>query len=129
MNHPIACVAVFVKHNNCYLIADNRKHNNQPCIPGGKIDWMEAAADAGVREINEETNLRIDNLRFLGFGNDFFPDTNQHFVTLFFESKCFDISRLKELEPDKIGNFRWLEKSELQQIRLFASASELIYKL
>lgn len=55
------------------------------CLPGGKIDFGQTAADAVAREVLEETSLVCKEIKFM-FYQDSLPDENLelHFVNLVF---------------------------------------------
>ncbi len=44
------------------------------CYPGGHLEFGETVFDAGIREANEETSLKVNNPRFLCVTNDIFED-------------------------------------------------------
>lgn len=48
-----------------------RRHSGQFALPGGRVDAGETAADAGLRELEEEVGLRLPPERILGWLDDF----------------------------------------------------------
>ena len=56
---------------------DLRAHSGQVAFPGGKIDAADRdAADAALREANEEVGMERDDARILGFMPTYFTGTN-----------------------------------------------------
>ncbi len=48
-----------------------RRHSGQFALPGGRVDEGETAAEAGLRELEEEVGLRLSPDRILGWLDDF----------------------------------------------------------
>jgi nucleoside triphosphatase len=53
--------------NNKFLLIKTYKWNGLWGIPGGKVKYKEKLIDALKREIFEETNLKIYNIKFITF--------------------------------------------------------------
>lgn len=52
------------------------------CNPGGHLEGGERIEACAAREVLEETGVTIGDVAFHAVTNDIFPDTNQHYVTL-----------------------------------------------
>lgn len=67
--HPIPAVGVFIFcENGIYMIKKSRGiFCNQWCTPGGKIEYGEKILDTVHREVLEETNLTINNVKFITY--------------------------------------------------------------
>ena len=52
-----AAVALFDSGGNILLL--RRKDNDKSTMPGGTLDFGESLADCAIREVREETGLRI----------------------------------------------------------------------
>jgi 8-oxo-dGTP pyrophosphatase MutT (NUDIX family) len=63
----VACVAI-QNRNNDYLLVYNKKYDKWQ-FPGGKLEKGESAEAAAKREIFEETNLVIEDLKKIGEEN------------------------------------------------------------
>ncbi len=46
------------------LLVRSKKWSNLYSVPGGKIEWGESRQEAFIREIYEETSLKVTNVRF-----------------------------------------------------------------
>ena len=52
------------------------------CMPGGHLEFKEKLLKGAVREVKEETNIKVKNARFLCVSDDVF--TKKHYITVFF---------------------------------------------
>ena len=82
-------------------------------IPGGKIKWGEPAEDALRREIKEETNLDVTDIRFVLVqdcihSKEFYRDA--HFVLLNYTCRCAGAPAVKL--NDEAREFRWLPSAK-----------------
>lgn len=75
-------------------------------IVGGKVDLMEASADAARREAEEETGLKIGAVNFLCSAEEIIPADRQHWVSLIYLTDDFS-GEPKLTEPDKLSEFGW----------------------
>ncbi len=75
-------------------------------MPGGKIDFQEKIDDGILREVFEETGVRIkkEDLKLLSVTNDIVKDA--HFVTIGFLCEKFE-GEPRAMEPDEIVEWRW----------------------
>lgn len=81
-------------------------------IPGGKVDHMETAAAAAVREATEETGLAIGHVGFLCTAELITPADRQHWVSLIYVTGDFS-GEPQLTEPDKLSDFGWFGRSDL----------------
>lgn len=105
-------VWVIVKKDNKYLLW-LRKWNHwwwTWWFPWGHLEFNENFEECAIRETLEETNLEIENIKFLTATNDIFHDTNKHFVTIFMTCDYKNWT-LKTMEPDKFEKWEWFKKN------------------
>jgi 8-oxo-dGTP diphosphatase len=50
--------------------------------PGGYLEYGESPAECAAREAHEETGVSVSDVRFLAITNDFFPEREKHFITV-----------------------------------------------
>ena len=66
VTRPIATVGALIHDGSGnFLMIRTHKWGNRWGIPGGKIERGETAEDALLREIREETNLEVDQVKFV----------------------------------------------------------------
>ncbi|NTG46996.1 NUDIX domain-containing protein [Agrobacterium rhizogenes] len=92
-------------------------------IVGGKVDHMEPAAKAAIREAEEESGLSIGNIDYL-CATEVINDTDrQHWISLIYVTKDFS-GEASLVEPDKLSDFGWFGRNELPQpLSAFAEAT------
>jgi 8-oxo-dGTP diphosphatase len=75
-------------------------------IPGGHLEYGETIEACAAREVLEETSLKVKNIRFLALTNDFMPDENKHYITIWMEADWCS-GKPTIVEPDKWINQQW----------------------
>ena len=75
-------------------------------LPGGNLEFGETFEDAARREVKEETNLDITNVRFGAITNDHFVDDDKHYVTVWMLSD-WDGGNGCIMEPEKCTAQSW----------------------
>ena len=85
------------------------KWSNLWGIPGGKVKWGETSEDALRREIDEETNLKIEDIQFVLVqdcihSKEFYREA--HFVLLNYTCRCVGKPEVKL--NDEAREFRWV---------------------
>ena len=117
--HPIATVGALIFNSaGEALMIRTHKWSNLWGIPGGKIKYGEAAADALAREIMEETGLSVEDIRFalaqdcIG-SKEFFREA--HFVLLNYT--CRTNGTVVTLN-DEAEEFRWAMPAEALKMDL-----------
>ena len=82
-------------------------------VPGGHLEAGESFEDCCAREVLEETNLVINNVRPLPyFTNDIFKKEDLHYVTLFFQADIVNLHVLKNMEPEKCEEWGWFDTED-----------------
>ena len=117
---PVATVgAVIFNATGEVLVIRTQKWSHLWGIPGGKIKTGERAADALRREIKEETNLDIEDIRFVLaqdciHSKEFYRDA--HFVLLNYTCRCVGPPRVQLNEEAE--EFRWARMEEALAMEL-----------
>jgi len=93
--------------------ADSELHGEGTwTMPGGKLDFGESFEEAAIREVEEETGLKISpkDLKLISLTNDIVTDA--HFVTIGF--LCEKVTGKPEvMEPDEITKWDWFVLDKL----------------
>ncbi len=81
--------------------------------PGGHMEYMESFEGCAKREVQEETGMEIDNIRFLRLLNlkDYAP---KHYVDIGLVAD-WKSGEAQIMEPDKIENWAWYEMDKLPE--------------
>ena len=89
----IGCCAVIFDKKHEKVLLTQRADNQRWCLPGGRMESGESAAEACEREVWEETGLRVRAKRLIGVYSNpdqlvIYPDGNKVFmVVLSFEAE------------------------------------------
>lgn len=75
-------------------------------IPGGHLEFGESWEECAKREVLEETNVTIENVRFLAATNDIFTGDAKHYVTIWVMSDWVS-GDPTIVEPDKLVSLEW----------------------
>lgn len=97
-------------------------------IPGGKIKWGETSEAALRREIKEETNLAVTDIRFVLVqdcihSKEFYRDA--HFVLLNYTCRCAGKNPRVKLN-DEACEFRWVTPAAALKMKLNAPTRILL---
>ena len=81
-------------------------------LPGGKQEYEETVYEAAIREVKEETNLKIKSPIVFSVSDDFQSD--RHFVTIEMIAKEYT-GKLKIMEPTKEDDWQWFDLDNLPE--------------
>jgi ADP-ribose pyrophosphatase YjhB (NUDIX family) len=97
-------------------------------LPGGRVQWLESSRDALLREMEEETGLRVDVGRLLWSVENFFAFDGLRFheLGLYYAMTLPDGSSRNDVGSEFTGFegevpiiFRWVRIDRLQDLPLF----------
>jgi len=79
-------------------------------MPGGKLDFHETLKDGAIREVLEETGIKMEKekMNILSVSDEMVPDN--HYVTIGFLCEDFDPpagGEPKIMEPEEITEWKW----------------------
>ena len=128
VNFPRIGVASIIVKDNKILMGKRlgAPGSNSWQFPGGRLEFNESVEDCARRETLEEAGIQIANIRDFAFTNDFFPEDNKHYVTLFVLADLLS-GTPQVLEPDKCGGWEWFDWDELPS-PLFLPIENLLAK-
>ena len=75
-------------------------------IPGGTLEDGEDPKEGVLREVKEETNLEVKNLRLFHYTSSVDYGKNEQFVRLIFTGEC--ASSDIRLNPEDHDEYRWV---------------------
>lgn len=88
------------------------------CIPGGKLDFGETFEECAIREVFEETGIKILDPKVVSVHNC--KNVHAHFMTVGVIAKKWE-GEAKVMEPDEITEWRWFSLKSLPQPGYFPS--------
>lgn len=102
-------------YNGVRVLVENRTNPDWPGItfPGGHVEKGESFTDAVIREVYEETGLKISFPRLCGI-KDWTEDDGSRYMVLFYKTDKFS----GELASSDEGEVFWTELSELKSLDL-----------
>ncbi len=80
-------------------------------IPGGTLEDGEDPKEGTTREVKEETNLEVKNLRLFHYTSNVDQEKNKHFVRLIFSGQC--MSSDIRLNPEDHDEYRWVSPDNI----------------
>jgi 8-oxo-dGTP diphosphatase len=113
---PKIGVGVIVIRDGKVLLGKRKNAHGEGswCFPGGHLEFNEEIEDAAVREVSEETGIKIKNLRLGTFTNDIFRKEGKHYVTLYVIAD-YDSGEVETREPHKCERWGWFEWEKLPE--------------
>lgn len=115
-------IRVMVLKEDKVLLGKNKQstHAAVYMFPGGHLEYMESFEDCARRELKEECDIEVENIRFQSISNiaEYKPYHNVH-ITLIADWKSGEPA---PLEPEKVESWNWYDLNNLPQ-PLFKNAA------
>ena len=113
-NRPKVGVGVCIVKDGKVLLGQrlNAHGHGTWSFPGGHLEFGESLAVCAQREVAEETDLKIKNIRFVTITNDVFIKENKHYITIYMQAD-WSSGQPQVLEPDKMVKWQWFEWDKL----------------
>jgi len=105
--------------------ASSDLHGEGTCtMPGGKLDFHETLADGAIREVLEETGIKInkEQMKLVSVSDEMVPDN--HYVTVGFLCENFE-ENPKVMEPEEITEWKWYNLDNLPE-KVFPPSLKMI---
>lgn len=113
---PMVGVGVLVLCDGRLLLGRRRTSHGrrtwQP--PGGHLEFGETVEDCARREVKEEADISIRDLRIGPYTNDVFADEGKHYISLFIVA-TLDSGEPRRTEPDKTERWDWFRWTDMPE--------------
>jgi ADP-ribose pyrophosphatase YjhB (NUDIX family) len=126
-----AAVAAIIEHGPEILLVRRAKEPRSSMLdlPGGFVDYEETAEEALAREIYEELNLQIGNIRYLTSAPNVyvFKDVPYHVLDISFICGALDFENIKA--KDDVSEFLLFRPEQIpfDELAFESTKSTLVY--
>lgn len=90
-------------------------------FPGGHVEPGESLRDSVIREMYEETGLKISNPQPCGF-KDWIQEDGTRYIVLLYKTNKFE----GELKSSEEGKVFWVDRKNMGQLNLIWNMKELL---
>jgi ADP-ribose pyrophosphatase YjhB (NUDIX family) len=115
----VGCSATIFDEKREKVLLTRRADNGRWCLPGGRMESGESAAEACEREVLEETGLIVSVKRLIGVYSDpnqliIYPDGNKaHIIVMNFEAQIIEGELSLSDETTDFGYFSLAEMESM----------------
>lgn len=115
-NHPRIGVGVCVIKDGRVLLGKRINAHGQGtwAFPGGHLEFGETVTECAVREVAEETGMKITCIRRGPFTEDFFLDQGKHYITIVMIAD-WQAGEPELREPHKCEHWSWFDFDQLPE--------------
>lgn len=130
--YPVVGVGVLIQREDNYLLIKRAAEPDSGLwsIPGGLVELGEMVEDAAVREVLEETGLRIELKERIGVVNKIIKDpegkVRYHFIIIDF--LAYPVSGVLTPMDDALDAV-WVKKSKFKTYNITSSLKDLLEEL
>jgi len=127
MDKPRVGSAVLVEKDGKFLLGKRNKVNyfGYWVIPGGGVRYGETIAEAGIREIKEETNLDVELVRFIGHKELLNLPEDYHGVVFYHLASP---NHTNIVASDDLSEARFFTMEEIKQLPKLAESAQWVLK-
>ncbi len=113
---PRVGIGVIIYKKDKVLLGKRRNAHGEGswCFPGGHLEYGETFESCAKREVQEETGLKISNIRRGPYTNDIFEKESLHYITLYMLAD-YESGSEKVREPEKCEKWEWFHWDKLPQ--------------
>lgn len=126
-------LGIMIKDGNKVLLGHRTKERKDTggifepdswTFPGGKQEFDETVIEGAIREVKEETNLDISDIKVFNVSDDIQP--NKHYVTIQLIASSYS-GELRVMEPLKEDKWEWFDLDNLPS-NLYSPTKKFIEK-
>ncbi len=108
----VAVFVFYIKDGTTFVLIGKRKGSHgagKLQLPGGHLEMFESFEDCTLREVEEETGVKVNNISYFHCTNDPMPLEKKHYITIFMKCKITEEEALavevKEPHRNEFWNF------------------------
>lgn len=111
----ILCNMIKINRGNDVLVLDKVKKYGWEGLtfPGGHVEKIESITESVIREAKEETNLDIENIKYVGMISWYDMDNDDRIVGFLYETDDFSGELIKE---NIEGTLEFIDYEELKKM-------------
>lgn len=111
----ILCNMIKINRGNDVLVLDKVKKYGWEGLtfPGGHVEKIESITESVIREAKEETNLDVENIKYVGMISWYDIDNNDRIVGFLYETDDFSGELVKE---NVEGTLEFIDYDELKNM-------------
>jgi 8-oxo-dGTP diphosphatase len=117
-NRPRIGVGVIIVNKDGQVLVGKRKGSfaQKWAFPGGNIEMGDTFEATAIREIKEETNLDIVDPKVFAVTNNLetYREEGKHYISIALIATKYS-GELKNMEPEKCEELKWVSPNELPQ--------------
>jgi 8-oxo-dGTP diphosphatase len=114
---------VIVFHKDKLLVL--RRHDGLWEFPGGGVDWGEEPQAAAVRETEEETGLKVNNVKLIGVSSATYKKGSDDKHSVYLVYKCESSSDKVKISHEH-EEYKWLSAEEIKKLKLGINAEKAL---
>ena len=124
----ILCNMIKINRGHDVLVLDKVKKYGWEGLtfPGGHVEKMESITDSVIREAKEETNLDVENIRYIGMISWYDMDNNDRIVGFLYETDDFSGELVKE---NIEGTLEFIDYEELKNMDGHSDSMDEIFAI
>lgn len=124
----ILCNMIKINRGNDVLVLDKVKKYGWEGLtfPGGHVEKIESITESVIREAKEETNLDIENIKYVGMISWYDIDNNDRIVGFLYETNDFSGELVKE---NVEGTLEFINYDELKNMDGHSDSMDEIFAI
>lgn len=124
----ILCNMIKINRGNDVLVLDKVKKYGWEGLtfPGGHVEKVESITESVIREAKEETNLDIENIKYVGMISWYDIDNNDRIVGFLYETDDFSGELVRE---NVEGTLEFIDYEELKNMDGHSDSMDEIFAI